>query len=95
MQIKRSRVIVTACDMCENTLTPTRVNGCQSYEGHDCQVCSGCCANPENSTDTPFKINFLIGFYEKSKALKDGIPPFWPIGDDGTKLDIEFLRALA
>lgn len=95
MQIERGGVTVTACDMCKSTLTPTRINGYQSYEGHDFQVCSGCSAKPENSTSNTFKIKFLIEFYEKSKELKNGIPPFWPIDADGIRVDIKILRALA
>jgi len=73
-----------------------RIGGHQTYEKFGFSVCSGCCAHPQKIDSINKKMaQFFIAFYDKSKALKDTMPPFWPIDIDGINVNIQFLRTIS
>ncbi|MEA3322625.1 MAG: hypothetical protein U9Q12_00195 [Patescibacteria group bacterium] len=95
MQITKNGIAITSCDVCGDPLTFSRVGGYQTYEQFGFSVCSGCCAKPLTADSIDKKmVQFFITFYKRSKAL-DVVPPFWPINESGTKMDIKLLRAMA
>jgi len=96
MQISKNGVKIICCDVCRDPLTSVRIGGYQTYENFGFSVCSGCCAKPIaiDSIDKKM-VQFFIAFYNKTKTIKDAMPPFWPIDADGLSVNIQLLRMIA
>ena len=96
MQVSKNGVQITCCDVCGDSLTSVRIGGYETYEKFGFSVCSGCCAKPPTIDSINKKmVQFFIAFYKKSKALKDAVPPFWPIDNNGINVNIQLLLSIA